>query len=121
MDHYRAILAALWDIKRTLDTDPPEYGICYGVHTRLCFDYDGALWAWEEAAQRAFEAWAEFSGSSVYPVPGPAGRADASHAFLNAEDTPGAYWTGEYGSARIRLLNHCIKSFQRAIDTGVPL
>lgn len=90
-------LRQLWQLKkRVADGTAYAGGICVSVHAVRPAD---------------FKTWPEFSGWLAYPVA--VGGGDKRHgpnsALKQYWAAGDAFWTGEYGSARIRLLNHLIR------------
>lgn len=105
---------ALWEDDGT-DAHYPNFGISVFV-TGLCdilynlmpgiapLYADGSR-HWE-AKRAVFMQWPEFSGNPDYPVSHPDYPGDPYRGF---ESTGGkGFWTGEYGAARLRLLQFVI-------------
>ncbi|QHJ82029.1 MAG: hypothetical protein [Bacteriophage sp.] len=123
-DYYAALLDHLWWLKQSLagGLDQPhlEAGICFTLECEGASPeaYEG----WDVLSGILQSSWPEWSGGSWYPVPGPEpkDRYSADRCFAYAL-THGGFWRGAYGSARIRLVNHCINQLQQAVDTGVEL
>lgn len=65
---------------------------------------------WWEHCDKCFTDWDEFSGDREYPVPG-YGTHNAMSAYNLTDDTNMWNPDHEYGAARLRLLDHCIKWF----------
>ena len=57
-----------------------------------------------------FSKWPEFSGCISFPVPHP--EMDSHDAYMN---TPNL-WVGEYGEARMRLLDFCIEELEKEYE-----
>lgn len=74
----------------------PEWGICSTVAGHVAGDDYAIL-------KLLFNYWPEFSGDNRYPVPHP--TMSPSEAFASA----GNKWAGEYGEARLRLLDFLIE------------
>lgn len=90
------MLIELRDLKGRVAAGAAARGICWYVGD------DAALW-------ELFHMWPEFSGRTSYPVKDPSGEGDHMRAYHR----PGRQlWSGEYGSARIRLLNFCIRTLE---------
>lgn len=100
-------------------------GLCFCLDTFIGNNRDGRDWeghvSWHQAVRMArhsiFESWPERSGSTGYPVCDPryTNGPDSSHPRYMVEDaarfafkTTWDKYEGEYGAARIRLLNHLI-------------
>lgn len=54
-----------------------------------------------------FSKWPEFSGCSTFPVPHPA--LPPHDAYMQMQNL----WVGEYGDARMRLLDFCIEELEK--------
>lgn len=54
-----------------------------------------------------FQKWPEFSGYISFPVPHP--EMDSHDAYMNKPNL----WIGEYGEARMRLLDFCIGELEK--------
>lgn len=89
----------------------PKTGICSYVEDRLMIITSDPEWSqvyrwWINRSRGFFWSWPEFSGSDVFPVPGPAGYdPTAAYEFFDK-------WYGEYGESRMRLLDFIISKFQ---------
>ncbi|QMP84034.1 hypothetical protein pphageT12_11 [Pseudomonas phage pphageT12] len=126
-----SVIFELWQLKAVLGRgDYPAYGICY---------HAGVVSFWDELGEQLFRAWPEFSGDSCYPVPGgmlayKAARVPVDLLDEVPEEVPvdlldevpeeadaafSLFWTGEYGSARIRLLNFCIMQLELLLKERV--
>lgn len=85
------------------------FGICRVVRTHLAVNHKDINRADVFSSLYAlFEVWPEFSGNIDYPVKHP----DYIHpggAFEEGDDL----WVGEYGAARMRLLDWMIDELQR--------
>ncbi|MNJ09295.1 hypothetical protein D3C77_34370 [compost metagenome] len=103
-EYLKTVLAVLWAVKRG-DRTMPNEGLCSNVTAALPEQVDD--W-WDRKVGRLHAEWPECSKDDfggvdwVYPVPG---RRDAYRWNKQC----GTMWTGEYGSARIRLLNYLIR------------
>ncbi len=60
-----------------------------------------------------FPHWPEYSGMKHYPVPAPAGRSPQLEFFDCVVDR---LWVGEYGAARLRLLDWLISELQSVVN-----
>ncbi len=104
----RDVLESAIEMRDVLEINPNNY--TYGLCEVLCRGYDTAvLWP-------LFTRWPEFSGNSNYPIrwPGdPAGRGQRQAA----EDAYYRFprWTGEYGAARLRLLDFIISELEKEL------
>lgn len=66
-------------------------------------------WPYEKDLPRGiFQNWLEYSGHPAYPVPSPESEVSPEDAYWKAFEKD-AMWVGEYGAARIRLLNWLIE------------
>lgn len=84
---------------RSEDHGPVEdiNAICYNIELLLADEFDED--EFEDIIHPLFKQWPEFSGEIYYPVPG----------GMDAYDyVQHSYWVGNYGAARIRLLNFLI-------------
>ena len=60
-----------------------------------------------------FHKWPEFSGCISFPVPHPAHPdIDPHDAYMETENL----WIGEYGEARMRLLDFCIEELEKEYE-----
>lgn len=87
-------------------------GLCYLLGRGAGF-YGGVKQGFEDVAphlRSMFEAWPEFTGMSGYPVPHP--HFNPTDAFCEAEDY---MFAGEYGAARIRLLQFIIDTLTKEL------
>lgn len=100
------LLAALMDIKVK---GPVDTGICGNVYLKVpgMYDDDDVM----KCLHNLFLEWPEYSGNMGYPVASPLPAASCVTAFGYLE-----LWTGEYGSARIRLLNFCIRKLESEVQ-----
>lgn len=69
--------------------------------------YDQRAWM-----RRAFLDWPEYSGYMAFPVPHPRFPSDPAEGYRRTRDK----WVGDYGDARMRLLDFLIA---RAEEQGV--
>lgn len=83
-------LQELWALKRSVAAGRHDNGICAAVAAA--------------PSSGDFRTWPEYSGWALYPV----STSDERTPHRQFWDTS-SYWTGEYGSARMRLLNHLIR------------
>ncbi len=98
------------------DTGPDnvctEDGLCYllgrgaGFYGGFTLDFDLIA----RDLRRMFAEWPEFTGMSGYPVPHP--HLNPTDAFCEAEDY---MFAGEYGAARIRLLQFIIDTLTKEL------
>jgi hypothetical protein len=91
-----------------IDTDT---GICTNIEYLALRD-DQSISYLESLLWEAFRAWPEFSGNVNYPVP----CGDDSQAGYWRT----ALWEGEYGAARMRLLNF-VHSYACAKASNFPM
>ena len=115
----KALLAALRAVQAYVEdgTHCEFDGICGNVRTQLILEdvpWD-ALGKAEGDLRAAFKTWPMFSGYTLYPVPGNAGRNPYSMYFQHA-DVIRDLWVGEYGERRKDLLRHCIEYFSEDAD-----
>lgn len=102
----------VWEgLQKLKDEGPkdPEYGICANLPTNL-IDMDSQV-DWSKRRHKCFEAWPEYSGDRIYPVPGTGMfQPGAMYDRTSAENM----WHPDkpYGAARLRLLDHCIDWFK---------
>ena len=61
----------------------------------------------QERLRTLFVQWPEFSGNHIYPVRAPSGEHPEDY-YWDSKDTEGI-WKGDYGAARIRLLDFLIE------------
>ncbi len=103
------ILKALWAIKRDGPIDTSE-ALCYNV-CRLLERWSPYPDDIDENYHLvdAFRRWPEWNGSTAFPV------GNGGDDYWQRNRPMGArrvFWTGEYGSQRIRLLNFLIRYFE---------
>lgn len=79
----------------------PAHGICHAVE-----QHAGLRVANENYALML--GWPEHSGDEAYPVPAPIPGRSNSGAYWAC----GNKWVGEYGAARLRLLDWCINELE---------
>lgn len=105
---HKQLLEFLWDIKQGRVDLSNGYGLCSMI---AHYGEEGFAWTFESLYWAMFTSWPESSGSTAYPI-GP-NRHEAlvlyNQACYQIKHDPLAFWSGEYGSARIRLVNHCIR------------
>ena len=77
-----------------------DYGICTNlpVYARRTS---------QERLRTLFVQWSEFSGDHNYPVRAPSGEHPQDY-YWDSKDSEGI-WKGDYGAARIRLLDFLIE------------
>lgn len=102
----------VWEALQSMKENGPGdnyYGICSNLdfNDMSISAYD----TWNDNHKACFKAWVEYSGDSWYPIPG-----YDNYTPAEAFDETGRYqmWdrTHEYGTARWRLLDHCINWFK---------
>lgn len=84
-------------------------GLCSLIRTR-CTQPPNVVGAVVNQFVRLYMRWPEYSGNEFYPVPHPTGGHPAV-AYHDAASVSGQ-WAGEYGAARIRLMNWAIAQLQ---------
>ena len=77
-----------------------DYGICTNLPAY-------ARRTSQEGLRTLFAQWPEFSGNHNYPVRAPSGEYPEDY-YWDSKDTEGL-WKGDYGAARIRLLDFLIE------------
>lgn len=125
-DMKKTLLQVLWDIKRNVQPGERR-GLCALVEDAFwseCKDlYDATeLQVWRRILTSSMHKWPEYSGQECYPVPAPCwwsarGNCDLfDFDFERRTSDAGLIfwsnvpkWSGEYGSTRMRYLNHCIR------------
>jgi len=117
-----------WNVKECFidrtDEFPPELTALYGGDHETTRVELGRVWA--ELRDELFRSWPEFSGNSLYPVPGigvaPTEAEDDDgnwyeldsdeYSAADAEETfdsiSGSLWEDQYGESRVRLLSYMI-------------
>lgn len=60
-----------------------------------------------------FQTWPEYSGIPGYPIKDPAGIMHPQEIFEATNDK----WAGEYGAARVRLMEHSLKVYVQAVES----
>ena len=96
---YRSEMKELLRLMLKLREEGPEevrYGICFHVNG----NHEEKITRW---FYEAFMSWPEFTGNIVYPVPHPDYEDEMAGYHATAD-----VWKGEYGEARMRLLDHLI-------------
>ena len=63
--------------------------------------------------QKHFITWSEYSNDPLYPVPSTVPHKSPQRMYLDANNL----WEGEYGAARMRLLEHCILELKNELTT----
>ncbi len=110
------LLSCLLDIRQAVDEGCVELS----AHNGICAHVD-RLWSTKTTDFRdlymmtmdqLFASWPEFSGNIECPVPSPSVELTARRAYHQATHK----WVGEYGAARIRLLDWMIEQLQEAGD-----
>jgi hypothetical protein len=89
----------------------PKFGICNNVRAQAALRQDLRVDRyWRHTSWEAFEAWEEFSGCPVHPVPSYCKGRDEAEAYDRVASAA-AFWSKrtEYHLARWRLLDHLIK------------
>lgn len=81
-------------------------GLCFALQS-LC----GRQWHTDHL-HSLFETWPEWSGDLWYPVPSNQPNVHPSALFYREQ---GNMWKGEYGKARMRLLEHCISELEKQL------
>lgn len=109
------LLAKLWALKRgEIDT---HYGICASIADALGLSRGSRVTFIRHDLMPRFVDWPEFSGDPEYPVPHPQHPGNVGYAQSAYLILP--LWCGEYGSARIRLLNFMIRTLEQRIKDAV--
>lgn len=86
-----------------------KYGICYNI---ALVSRSGAIdHSSQEIRQfkELYTKWPEYTGNRDYPVPSYGSWLHPMSAFNYSYDM----YEGEYGAARMRLLNWCIEELQK--------
>lgn len=91
------MLIQLRDLKGRVAAGTATRGICWYVEPAFGLRFE------------LFRMWPEFSGRESYPVRDPGYPESEAWAFHREGRQ---LWSGEYGSARIRLLNFCIRTLE---------
>ena len=95
---HEELVALKADIAKNLHRK--HYGICANLSA-----YVGRTS--QERLRTLFVQWPEFSGNHNYPVRAPSGEPPGDY-YWDSKDTEGI-WKGDYGAARIRLLDFLIE------------
>ena len=95
---HEELVALKADIAKNLHRK--DYGICSNLP--LYMRRTG-----QERLRTLFVQWPEFSGNHNYPVRAPSGEPPGDY-YWDSKDTEGI-WKGDYGAARIRLLDFLIE------------
>jgi hypothetical protein len=101
----------VWVALQTLKDEGPSepmFGICSNVESILGELKDDT---WAANYEDCFKEWSEFSGCVMYPIAGFSNYGPGS-AFLNASRETMWNHDHKYGSARWRLLDHCVEWFK---------
>lgn len=65
-----------------------------------------------------YKQWPEWSGCTTFPVPSTDSEYTEEEMYMEFR---GSMWTGEYGAARLRLLDFLIKTVDAMGDTEINL
>lgn len=79
----------------------PHCGICSNLPDEVYFEF-------RAHAEQAYQTWPEYSGEAAFPVQHP----DFAYPWEGYLENRGSMWSGEYGAARLRLLQHLINWFK---------
>jgi hypothetical protein len=113
----------LWDLKRllgalrTMQRQTAEYHRAYKEEEEFCASVGicGNLGCPQYAAlDTLFTHWPEFSGDPNFPVPGEVGLPHVVYEKTRNK------WRGDYGAARMRLLNFCIITLEEVLGNEIP-
>jgi len=119
MSDMTTIYTLLWacaDIRDSIsDGELPRYGLCNSILERLArrSTQKEHVELILKLLDEEFKKWPEFSGNQLYPVPGLKGTGYAD-AVRN-----GTMYTGEYGAARLRLLDFIINDLRGMSNEAV--
>lgn len=101
-------------------TRTPDYGICGYIENTLFEEFadgDDAFEVleqyeqfWEDTKRVLFPEWGEYSGDIVFPVSTFSEGYSPHEQYVNACDDY-TIWDGEYGEARLRLLDYLIEEY----------
>jgi hypothetical protein len=114
MQKLKDLLAKALDIREAIQSSPANYsvGLC-----RLLLSYDTEQEV-ATAVNKIFERWPESDGRIGYPVPAPKDYVQPSNEIYGYDPRISAYYnlpkyTGEYGAARLRLLDFIIAELEK--------
>ena len=77
-------------------------GICFNVGEVFLAESDDEFFMLQRKVCELAQGWPEYSGNWHYPVPCEGKTAEAAYLGL-------PLWEGEYGAARLRLLDYLIE------------
>ena len=83
------------------------HGICTAFQVLTDFNTDII-----DAVRKHFTTWPEKSKHPAFPVPSYDPHLTADEQYVSAH----TMWEGEYGKARMRLLEHCINQLQLELN-----
>lgn len=89
-------------------------GLCYLLMRGARHAYGGEFLSYDDGTtvlDPLFEAWPEYSGELFYPVPCPHGGSPRDAFNFSGDEM----FTGEYGAARIRLLQFIIDTLTKEL------
>lgn len=121
MTNKEFLLEALLRVKSQLEADKqdPNTGLCWAVNCQLyemgLTDVTGHINDIKLPLKEIFKQWPEFSGDIVYPIAIDGAKDQATWLQFDLASDEGAMWTGEYGAARIRLLDFCIVTLEKEL------
>ncbi|NRA77867.1 MAG: hypothetical protein HRU18_06640 [Pseudoalteromonas sp.] len=95
--------------KGNIDT---EHGICSNISKAKL-----TIAEWEAAdllADKCFESWPQFTGSTAFPVPSTKPHRSPSQQYIDCQ-LAGTHWEGEQGRLRHSLLTHMIKELSNEV------
>lgn len=104
------VLEALEALKARGPID--EYiGICAAAHDYIGTEDYEAIDLWNKHRTQCMRDWVEFSGNSMYPIPGYHGKTPGTAFNVTSDQN---MWNPKhvYGASRLRLLDHCIEWFK---------
>lgn len=118
-----AVHQALLDLKEIINSEDGPLSSSYGVGICSGVMYAPKVWTlaiesfWLKTREDAFQAWSSFSGDLRFPIPDPGGERTPEQAFWDAlfggDVSRDRMWTGEYGEARRKLLDHLIDWYSK--------
>lgn len=100
---------ALLKVKESHDST----GICHNVSDVFLAESDGDFFIRQRSVCELAKGWPEHSGDWHYPVPCEGKTAEAAYLTL-------PLWEGEYGAARLRLLDYLIEVTKDERNSASP-